>query len=141
MPTVKDLMTSDPECCTPETDLRSVAQMMCEENCGEIPVVESADNERPVGVITDRDITCRTVAQGKNPLELKAGDCMTKNPVTIKHNADLRDCIRLMEQHKIRRIPVVDDSGRLVGIVSQADIARKIPSKTAEVLREVSQPA
>lgn len=140
MPMVKDLMTKNPVCCTPETDLKTVAKMMCEHSCGEIPVVENEGNKKTIGVITDRDITCRTVAQGRNPLELKAKDCMSSNPVTVKQNADLQECVRLMEQHKIRRIPVVDDKGLLCGIVAQADIARKVPGKTAEVVREVSQP-
>lgn len=140
MPMVKDLMTRNPVSCTPDADLKAVAKLMCDNSCGEIPVVESEQNKRTIGVITDRDITCRTVAQGKNPLELKAKDCMSSNPITVKQNADIQECVRLMEQHKIRRIPVVDEKGLLCGIVAQADIARKAPNKTAEVVREVSQP-
>ena len=75
---VKDIMTPDPAVCTPDTGLPAVAQMMVDNDCGEIPVVENMRNRLPVGVITDRDITCRTVARGLNPLEMIASDCMRR---------------------------------------------------------------
>ncbi|MBI5201329.1 MAG: CBS domain-containing protein [Elusimicrobia bacterium] len=139
MPTVKELMTGDPAFCTPETSLRDVAQMMCDNDCGEIPVVESQQNRRPIGVITDRDITCRCVAQGKNADQLKAKDCMTPKPVTVKPSDSIEQVLRLMTQHKIRRVPVVDDKGLLCGIVAQADVARKSQERAGEVVRQVSQ--
>lgn len=137
---VRDLMTKDPAVCTPETPLPTVARLMCEHSCGEIPVVDSKQSMKPVGVITDRDITCRTVGFGKNPLELRAADAMTKSVVTAKIGDSIDSCIELLERHQIRRLPIVDDGGRIVGILAQADIARKEPAeKTAEVVREVSQ--
>ena len=141
MPTAKELMTSNPAFCTPEVSLKNVAKMMCDNNCGEIPVVESQQNRRPVGVITDRDIACRAVAQDRDIVQLKAKDCMTPKPVTVKRDTELDEVVRLMEKHQIRRVPVVDDNGLLCGIVAQADIARKAQDKTGEVVREVSQPA
>lgn len=138
---VKDIMTGDPVFCVPDTDLKTVASLMCQHDCGEIPVVESASNKKPIGVITDRDITCRSVAQGKDPLRLKASDCMTGNPVTCRLETPIDECVKLLERHQIRRLPVVDRQGLLCGIVAQADIARKESSRTsAEVLKEVSQP-
>lgn len=89
---VKDLMTQDPACCTPDTNLQEVAQMMVEQDCGCIPVVESQETLKPVGVVTDRDITCRTVAQGRNPLEMTAGECMSGPVLTVTPETSLGYC-------------------------------------------------
>ncbi|MBI4375054.1 MAG: CBS domain-containing protein [Elusimicrobia bacterium] len=141
-PKVKDIMTEDPACCTPETRLQDVARMMVEEDCGEIPVVESEQSKKPVGVITDRDIVCRAVAQGKNPLELTAKDCMSSPCVTVKTETSLADCCKTMEDNRIRRVPVIDEGGDCRGIVSQADIAIKgEPRTAAEVVKKVSEVA
>ena len=137
---VKDLMTSSPACCTPETPLQEVARMMVDCNCGEIPVVDNIDSMRPIGAITDRDITCRTVAKGLNPLDQIADSCMTRPCVTISADASIDECCQLMEENLIRRVPVVDSSGRCCGIVSQADLATAVDRVAAEVLRHVSQP-
>ena len=138
---VHELMTKNPVCCMTHTSVEEVARMMCDNDCGEIPVVEN-ETLRPIGVVTDRDITCRIVARGKNALELTAGDCMTDHCVTVTPETNLMDCCDLLEENQIRRIIVVDERGKCCGIVSQADIARHAPrEQTAEVLREVSQPA
>ena len=136
----KDLMTGHPACCTPDTSLREVAKMMVEYNCGEIPVVDSRQSMRPIGVITDRDITCRTVAEGKNPLTMTAGECMSTPCVTLQQEASIEECCRVMEDNRIRRVPVVDSVGRCCGIISQADIAKTMDQLAAEVVRQVSQP-
>lgn len=138
---VKDVMTSEPTCCTPDTSLVEVAQMMVECDCGEIPVVDSQADRRPVGVITDRDIVIRTIADNINPLDRKASDCMSKPVVTVTADSDLSECCDLMESNKIRRIPVIDAEGRLIGIVAQADIALSAGRRaTAELVKDVSQP-
>jgi CBS domain-containing protein len=138
---VRELMTSDVACCTPETSLQDVARLMVDCDCGEIPVVADEGSRRPIGVVTDRDITCRAVAEGRNPLELRAADCMTKPAITARPDDDVRDCARTMEDHQIRRVPVVDGDGACIGMVSQADIARHAGrNTTAEVVREVSRP-
>jgi CBS domain-containing protein len=137
--TARDLMTSDPECCLPDTNLREVAQMMVEFNCGEIPVVNNGTDKRPIGVVTDRDIVCRAVAKGKNPLDMTARDCMTSPCVTVTENASAEECCSMLEENKIRRLPVVDDCGRCSGIISQADLAIKLRDYAIEVLEEVSQ--
>ena len=137
---VNDVMTKDPACCTPETPLRDVARLMVDCDCGEIPVVDSKRTMRPVGVVTDRDIVVRCVATGRNPLEAEAEDCMSSPVVTVTPDADLEDGADLMEKHRLRRIPVVDEAGALCGIVAQADIARHAaPREIAEVVREVSR--
>ena len=138
---VKDIMTEDVACCTPETSLQDVAQLMVDCDCGAIPVVEDQQSRKVVGIVTDRDITCRAVAQGKNPLELTAGDCMTESCTTVTPDTDVADCCRTLEEQQIRRAPVVDQSGGCCGMVAQADIARRAgDGETAEVVKQVSQP-
>lgn len=137
---VREVMTENPACCTPETGLREIAQMMVECDCGCIPVVDSHDSKMPVGMITDRDITCRVVAQGRNPLDLTARDAMTMTVVSVMPDTPLEECLNLMEESQIRRIAVVNDDGRICGIVAQADVAMKATDeKTAEVVQEVSR--
>jgi CBS domain-containing protein len=139
---VKDVMTPDPVCCTPDSTLQRVAEMMVENDCGEIPVVDNIANMVPVGVITDRDITCRTVAKGLNPLLMTAGDCMTKPCVTVTPDISLDECCSVMEKNQIRRVPVVDASGACCGIVALADVARHAgKGDTAKVVKEVSEPS
>src|SRR2546430_2519317 len=121
---IREIMTADPMCCAPDTSLREVARLMAECDCGEIPVADSWETMRPVGVVTDRDITVRAVAKGRNPLELTAGECMTTPAVTIRPDTTVEECCAIMERHQVRRVPVVDQSGKCCGMVSQADIAK-----------------
>ncbi|HTL47852.1 MAG TPA: CBS domain-containing protein [Verrucomicrobiae bacterium] len=139
MARVEEIMTKNPACCGAGDGLQVVARQMCEADCGEIPVLD--EDLRPMGVLTDRDITCRTVARGLNPLELTAGECMTPHCVTVGRGATIEECCALMEEHQVRRLPVVDDKGRCCGIVSQADIAFEGPDKIAELVQEVSRSA
>jgi len=138
---VKDVMTADPACCTPETSLTDVANLMVENDCGEIPVIENKNSRVPVGVVTDRDIVCRVVAKGFNPGEKTAADCMTIPVVTATQDTSIEDCARLMEEKMIRRVPVVDENGGCCGIVALADIARQAQNGVAgDVIKEVSEP-
>ena len=137
---VREVMTTGPKCCTADTGLQEVAQMMIDNDCGCIPVVDDTQSNMPIGMITDRDITCRVVAQGQNPLDLNAGDAMTASVVSVTPETSLQDCMNLMEESQIRRIAVVDADGRICGIVSQADVAIKTdPGKTGEVVQQVSR--
>jgi CBS domain-containing protein len=139
---VEEIMTQNPTCCMADTGLQAVAQMMVDNDCGCIPVVENTGTNVPVGVITDRDIICRAVAKGTNPLDLTAGDLMTSDIASVKSDSSVEDCCNLMEDRQIRRILVVDDSGGCCGIVAQADIANNTGrEKTAEVVQEVSRSA
>jgi CBS domain-containing protein len=139
---VKDIMTPEPACCTPDSTLQRAAEMMVENDCGEIPVVENVASMLPVGVITDRDITCRTVAKGLNPLTMTVSECMTTPCVTVTPDMSLDECCRIMEENQIRRVPVVDAGGACCGIVALADIAKHAAKReTAEVVKEVSEPS
>jgi CBS domain-containing protein len=113
---------------------------MVEYDCGEIPVVDGRDTMIPIGVITDRDITCRAVAEGCDPTETTVREYMSTPCVTVRPEASMAECCQVLEENQLRRVPVVDDSGRLCGIVAQADIAKNAsPRQTGEVVREVSQ--
>jgi len=139
---VGEVMTKNPACCTPETGLQEVAQMMVDNDCGCIPVVDDTASKMPVGMITDRDITCRVVANGQNPLDLTAQDAMTSTVVSVTPETSLSDCCDLMEESKVRRVAVVDNTGACCGIIAQADIATNASGKkTAEVVQEVSKSA
>ena len=138
---VREFMSKDPVCCNPESSLGDVARLMVDHHCGEIPVVEHGNSGKLVGVVTDRDITCRTVAKGRNPLELTAKDCMSSPVVMVTTDTALEDCCHTMEENQIRRVPVVNETGGCCGIVSQADIARVGSEKIAgKVLKEMSRP-
>lgn len=135
---VRDVMTENPACCAPETSLRGAAKLMSEMDCGEIPVLD--DSGRPVGVVTDRDIACRGVAEAK-PADTAVREVMSSPVVTIAPDATLEECCEVLEQNQIRRVPVVDGDGKCCGMVSQADIARHAPEhETAQVVRDVSRP-
>ncbi len=137
---VQDVMSKDVACCGNDTSLQDVAAMMVDCDCGEIPVADASG--RVVGVITDRDIAVRTVARGLNPLEMVASQSMTVPAITVSPDTTVKECCDELERHQIRRVPVVDASGRCIGIVSLADIARHASGRaTAEVVQEVSKPS
>lgn len=139
---VKDIMTGSPTFCVPDTVLQAAARMMCDSDCGEIPVLENARTMRPVGVITDRDIACRAVAQGKNPREVKVYEFMSAPAVTVTEEMGVDQCVEVLERNHIRRVVVVDAAGRCCGIVSQADVALKCGAqKAGDLVREVSAAA
>ena len=134
----RDVMTPDPACCTANTSVDEVARLMVQNDCGEIPIVDAAD--RVIGVVTDRDIVCRIVARGKNPIGHTAAECMSESVVTVAPDASLEQVIATMEKHQIRRVPVVADGGGCTGIISQADVARTGPEHdVAQLVREVSR--
>jgi CBS domain-containing protein len=136
---ISEVMTKNPACCFDTTSLADVARMMAEHDCGSIPVVDAHDTKKPIGTITDRDITIRTVAHNKNPLTMVAGEVMTDNPVTIPEDASFKEACEAMENAQIRRILVVDKKGSCVGLLAQADIAQKAGKNvTAELVKDVS---
>ena len=136
---VREIMTSNPACCDKETSAQDAAKLMVENDCGEIPVV---DNEGElVGVVTDRDICCRVVAEGKSP-DTRVEDIMSRSVVTVTPDTEVDKCCSTMEGNQIRRVPVIDDSGKCCGMVSQADIARSDnDAKTAKLVEGISKPA
>jgi CBS domain-containing protein len=142
-----DIMTDNPETVTPDATLADAARKMRDLNVGIIPVVESEESQRLKGVITDRDIAIRAVAEGKDASKTPVSDVMTTDLETCNKNDSVRDILRVMEREQVRRVPITDREGRLVGIVAQADVAvdylESRPSAKREVartLRQVSEP-
>jgi CBS domain-containing protein len=134
----RDVMTAEPVCCSPTTTLDQVAKLMTQNDCGEIPVLNEAG--RVVGVVTDRDIICRVVADGINPRDCNAAYCMSEPVFTVGMDTPIDDVVTLMEDHQVRRLPVVDDDNCCTGIISQADIVSMgQPRLTAELLSQISR--
>ena len=121
---VADIMTPDPACCTPDSTAREAATLMKEHDCGSIPVVESTQSKRLIGTVTDRDLTVRGLAAGKGP-ETPVRELMTAAPVTTAPDDEVEIVREVMVARMVRRVPVVDENGAVVGIVAQADIARE----------------
>ena len=135
---VKDAMTSSLATATPSQSLAEAARMMKQENVGSVPIV---DGPRVVGVLTDRDIVVRAVAEGKDPQVMQVGEIASPNLVTVRPDDDLDHALRLMAQHQVRRLPVVED-GHLVGVLAQADVAHEAKEKqVGHVVEEISRPA
>jgi CBS domain-containing protein len=121
---VSDIMTPDPACCTPDSTAREAALLMQEHDCGSIPVVETLQNRRLVGTVTDRDLAVRGLAAGKGPDTL-VRELMTPQPITCGPEDEVEIVREVMVARLVRRVPVVNQDGALVGIVAQADIARE----------------
>jgi CBS domain-containing protein len=119
---VSDVMTPDPACCTPDNTAQEAAVLMKENDCGSIPVVENLERRRLVGTVTDRDLTIRGLAMGKGP-ETRVRQLMTTDPITSAPEDEVETVREVMIARKVRRVPVVDGKGAVVGIVAQADLA------------------
>ena len=133
---IREVMTSDPRTVTADSTVAEAARLMRDEDTGIAPITEG---ERLVGVITDRDIAIAVVAEGKDPQSTKVTEIAASDLVTIDPQQDLDEALRLMAQHQVRRLPVVEEDGKLVGILAQADVARHAdPERTGEVVEEIS---
>lgn len=142
----RDLMTPDPARVTPSDSLQRVSQLMAEHDCGCIPIVTATDQSSLIGVVTDRDIAIRAVAEGR-PVTTPIGEIMTTNPDVVAPDDDLDHVEKLMSDRQIRRVVVVDGAGDCVGIIAQADLARAAkrsnepsPKEMVDVLEKISQP-
>ena len=133
---VRDVMTGNPTTCEPTATLVDAAKVMAREDVGPVPIVEGG---KLVGLVTDRDIIVRAVAEGRDVTSTTVRDVASKDLVTVTPDEDLDRALQLMAQHQVRRIPVVDGD-RVVGIVSQADVARAADEeKTGEVVQQISE--
>jgi CBS domain-containing protein len=122
----REIMTKDPACVVPSDTAVRAAQLMKGEDIGPVLVVRDKNERKLVGIVTDRDITLKVVAEGKDPNSVPVKDVMTSGPVTCKPDDDSSKALELMRKERVRRIPIVDDSGRVVGIIAQADVAREL---------------
>jgi CBS domain-containing protein len=121
---IADIMTRDPVCCTPDTTARAAAQLMRDNDCGAIPVVESDDKRRLLGIVTDRDLAIRGLAEGRGP-DTPVSQLLTERPHSAMPSDEIEVVRTVMMQQQVRRVPVVDENGAVTGIVAQADIARE----------------
>lgn len=135
------VMTKNPVCCLPDDMVAKVAQLMKRENIGPIPVIENEETRKLVGIVTDRDLALKIVAEGRDAKSTKVETVMTRKVVTCRADDDLQIALDTMSEHQLRRIPIVDNDNKIVGIISQADVATRIdePEKTAEMVKEISQ--
>jgi CBS domain-containing protein len=135
--TIRDVMTQDPRTIDSTGSVVDAARLMRDEDVGLIPIVES---DRLVGTVTDRDIAVRIVAEGRSAGDTRVADIASRELVTIDPQQSLDEALRLMAKHQVRRLPVVEEDGKLVGIVAQADIAKRAaPDKTGEVVERISK--
>lgn len=140
MNTCGDVMTKDPVCAVPDDSVAEAARLMKILDVGPVPIIESAKNRALVGIVTDRDLALKVVAEGLDPHATRVADVMTRAVVSCWEGDNLLKALNAMSNNQLRRIPVVDADGCIVGIIAQADVATRVdePEKTAEVLKDIS---
>ena len=140
---IQEIMTKDPACVTPGTTVRDAAKVMQQEDTGIVPVVESEGTKRLIGVVTDRDLAIRVVAEGRDG-NTRVSEVMSSGRLaTLRPDADVDEAMDRMADEQVRRIPIVDDRGALVGIVAQADVVRKTrdDKKSERTVEQISRPS
>jgi CBS domain-containing protein len=137
-----DVMTQSPVCCLPTDSVSKAAQLMEAEDVGSIPVIEDEQTMKLIGIVTDRDLALQVVAPERDTGSTLVADVMTYEVVTCRASDDVQKAVDTMSKHQLRRMPVVDDDQRIVGIISQADVATRVDQteETAEMVKEISQP-
>ena len=135
---IRDVMTPNPACVSAKDSIREVARIMAREDTGVVPVV---DGKKVIGMITDRDIVVRLVAEGKDPANAKVNEAMTKNVRSVKEDSTINDALQMMSSAQIRRVPVVNNNNEIVGIVSMKDIATESreTSKVGKAVEQISE--
>lgn len=138
---VRDIMTREPQCVTADEKVGQVAKLMRDEDCGAIPVVAGSSDKKIVGMITDRDIVVRVIAEGKNPADVAVQVVMTKEIYSVKEDDSVESVFKVMSDRQVRRVPVVDKNNQLIGIVAQADIATESNDshKVARTVQDISE--
>ena len=138
----EEVMTKNIVCCLPDDSVMKAAQLMRDSDIGSVPIVEEDENRKLVGIITDRDLAIRVVGEGCKNGAAKIKEVMTKKMITCRPMDDARRALDLMADKQLRRIPIVDNDNRIIGIIAQADVAMRYhqPYKTAEVVKDISEP-
>ncbi len=140
MKKVQDVMSKNPVCCTADQTVQDVAKTLRKQNVGSVPIIADQQSRQLEGVVTDRDLCCTVIADGKDPKSTKVSESMTTEPVACKPQDSLENCLKLMQEHKIRRVPIVDEQNRVVGIISQADVAVAAePEQVHETVANISK--
>jgi CBS domain-containing protein len=135
-------MTPEPAVCEPADSIAKAAQLMKREDVGAVPVVETRASRRLVGIVTDRDIVVKVIAEGRDVQATTVRDVMTPKPAVCREDEDVSKAVAEMAEHQVRRIPVVDAQGGLVGIIAQADIATRLnrDKTTGDLVEAISEP-
>jgi CBS domain-containing protein len=136
-----EVMTKNPVCCVPSDLVSKAADLMKNNHIGSIPVIENEQNQKLIGIITDRDLTLRIVAEGLDAKSTKVETVMTRKVITCLAEDDLQKALDAMSENQLRRMPIVDDENKIIGIIAQADVATRVdhPKKTAAMVKEISQ--
>ncbi len=136
-----EIMTRDPECCLPSDMVIKAAQLMKSEDVGPIPIVADKDGKRLTGIVTDRDLAIKVIAEARDPNTTRLEDVMSDDVLSCKETDDVDKVLRLMEENQVRRIPVVGKNDQLLGIIAQADVATRLgqPATTGKVVEEISE--
>jgi CBS domain-containing protein len=135
---VREVMSDRPRCVAPDTPVSEAAQLMESEDVGALPVL---DGEELAGMVTDRDIVVRAIAKGKDPRGMPVREVSTRDVVSVRGDEDLSEALKLMASYKVRRLPVVDDGNRLIGVLAQADAALEAKEKAVgQMVEEISRP-
>ena len=136
-----EIMTKNPKTCLTSDTVMKAAQLMKSEDVGPIPIVDGRDGKKLTGIVTDRDLALKVVAEARDPKTTQIEEVMSEGLVTCRENDDVRSVLKLMEQNQLRRIPVVDTSDHLVGIIAQADVATRLghSGATGRVVKEISE--
>lgn len=141
---VREIMTDNPTCCAPDDTVQTAARAMMDADCGCLPVVDDIGSRHVVGVVTDRDLAIRALADGRGP-ETRVREVMTADPACCGPDADVREVERIMADRQVRRVPVVDDNNCCVGMVAQADLARREREvddhEVRETIERISEPS
>ena len=138
---IREIMSRDPVCCLLTDSAQTVARILCDRNVGSMPVVADQQSRKLVGMITDRDLCCTVIAQGMDPKATQIAKLIALAPLTCRDGENVETCERLMQEHQVRRIPIVDAEDHVIGIVSQADLAlRDKPERVSETIAEISKP-
>jgi CBS domain-containing protein len=142
MRSCNDVMTMAPACCLTSDPIERAARIMRDSDVGSVPVIDDTSSKHLVGIITDRDIVVKVLADGRGRDGMTIDRIMTRDPGTCSPADDIQNAMDRMSQHRVRRIPVVDEQGRLQGIIAQADLLTRVdrPQKTEKVIERISQP-
>jgi len=139
---IKEVMSPNPACCLPTDRAQQVAKLMCDRDVGAMPVVVDQQSRKLVGMITDRDLCCSLVAKGLDSKSTTIEKFISADPVACRDGENVEKCERAMQEHQIRRVPIADSEDRVIGIVSQADVAlHDKAERVSKTVAEISRPA
>ena len=141
--TCAEVMTPSPTCCQPSHTVVDAAAVMRRADVGLVPIVSEDSSARLIGVLTDRDLALKVVGEGRDPRSTAVSEVMTADPIACQAEATVETVMDLMASHQVRRVPIVDADGAIIGIVAQADIATRLssPLDTGQVVQAISEPA